>query len=139
MRAYERLLRSYAKANKLRRNCVGMDKVNNALSALIQKDADKELTPEILVAVAGVAGNIMMENISLEIMSRFPGLTASAAEKSKKRHGEQRLNVASQWLVSTYKRPWYHFWRWEEPTNSLTAEEAKDKIQQLLDRYFPQE
>lgn len=61
---FELLFTSYAKSRNLARNCNGMGYVESALLTLIEKNAGQKHSDHILVALAGVVGDLAILEFS---------------------------------------------------------------------------
>ena len=130
---FERLLSSYAANKGMSRHCMGMSHVESAVLALVKKDANKTYSNEVIMALAGVVGELSISEFSMFM------IPIRSSRKQYDSHmdetKEKALDNSAEWLASYSNRP--HIFFWKRPQKSFTHDSAKELLQQLLEEYFP--
>lgn len=131
---FEKLLASYAKSRNLPRECNGMWNVEGALLTLVDKGADQNHSDYVLVALAGIVGELAVSEFSMSILPFGPGSREgydAQMDKTKK----SAIEHSAKWLASSSGHQCFAFWRSEK--KSFTPSSARELLQRLLVEYFP--
>lgn len=132
---FERLLTSYAGSRNLSRQCMGMDYVEGALLTLVDKGANQTHPDHVLVALAGVVGELAISEFSMTILPFGPRDRkeyVARMDKTKKK----AFDHSAAWLASSSGPSRLAFWKRRQ--DSFTRNSAKELLRRLLGEYFPQ-
>lgn len=136
---FDELLASYAKSCSRSRDSLGMSYAEGALLKLIEKGAPQQQANAVLVALAGVIGDLCVaEFAAMMVPGGFRG-SQEDFSRYMDQIKEKAVLASARWLASGPGRPWWFFlafWRSFEIPPSL--ERAKETLVRLLEEYFPQ-
>lgn len=132
---FERLLVSYAIFRNLPRQGMGMDGIKSALLTLVDKGADKTHSDRLLVALAGIAGELGVFEFAMAISSFGAGSHEESELRMYDERKESAIDHSAAWLVSNSGPSRLAFWK-RQP-NSFTPDSAKEMLRRLLGEYFP--
>lgn len=133
---FERLLISYAGARKMDRECIGMWQIESALLALVEKDANQTHPDHVLVALAGIVGDLAAAEFAMSNLLFGPrSQTSYDAEMARTR--EEAFARSSEWLSesSVTRASWWQFWKTDE--RRYSQGDALKLLNRLFDQYFP--
>lgn len=121
----EPLLASYARKQKLQRGGSEMQETENGLYQLIRKGVDKSQPHDVLVALSGILGALLVCPKQRSMHRTW------ICEKR-----QSSIDASAKWLVANRSSPLLMFWR---NSDSLTTfEDAKELLSRLFDEHFPQ-
>ena len=132
IKEFESLLSPYAEHLGLPRKCFGMYAVERALATLVDKGADRSHPDYVVVALAGVAGELGSSVFSMFLAP----MARSEYQEYMEERTEEAIASSAQWLSEESRRP-VHLW--ERRRRAISIEEANQLLRQLLEEYFPQE
>jgi hypothetical protein len=133
IKSFDNLLDSWASFARLQRETLGMWSVEGAIISLNEKGALKQHSNAVIVALAGVAGELGNASFAMSLM---PVGTAGSRNDHFDRTKETALTRAANWLVPNSGSSVVGFFR-RKPT--YTFEEARALLARLLDEYYPPE
>ena len=117
---FETLLSSYAEHQRIRPGTLGMDFFTNAFMNLVKKGVHQKYPDEVVVALAGVIGEL---TISEFVLSIWPfGQDEELITEKKK----EAIEEAAKWLVSE-KPSLFRFWNYRK---------YQKLLYKLLSEYF---
>lgn len=133
---FERLLASYAGSRNLSRQCMGMDYVEGALLTLVDKGAARVHPDHVLVALAGVVGELAISEFS---MSMLPFGLSNRKEYDAQMDGTRQSAIkhSARWLVSTSRIRRLQFWRLPRDREVFSERQALIRLTAMLHEYFP--
>lgn len=131
---FERLLASYARSRDLPRECKGMWNVEGALLTLVDKAAGQTHPDHVLVALAGVVGELAISEFSMTILP-FGPCSREEYDAQMDKTKECAFDHSASWLASNAGRSRLAFWKRQR--DSFTRTSAKELLRRLLGEYFP--
>lgn len=131
---FEWLLASYAGSRSLSRQCMGMNSVEGALLTLVEKGANWSHPDHVLVALAGVVGELAISEFSMSILP-FGPRSREEYEAQMDKTKEKAFYHSALWLASNAGRSRFAFWKRQQ--GSFTRNSAKELLHRLLGEYFP--
>lgn len=131
---FERLLASYAGSRNLSRQCMGMDYVEDALLTLVDKGANQTHPDHVLVALAGVVGELAISEFSMTMLP-FGPCSHEEYNAQMDKTKERAFDHSASWLASNSGRSRLAFWKRQQ--DSFTRTSAKELLRRLLGEYFP--
>lgn len=131
---FERLLASYAGSQSLSRQCMGMNYVEGALLTLVEKGANRSHPDHVLVALAGVVGELAISEFSMTMLPFGPRSREEYKAQMDKTK-EKAFDHSASWLASNSGRSRFAFWKRQQ--DSFTSNNAKELLHRLLGEYFP--
>lgn len=133
---FERLLASYARSSNLPRKCNGMWNVEGALLVLIDKGADQLYSDEVVVALAGVVGELATFEFAAAMVP-FGPRTQEEYDALMATMKERAIEHSAAWLASNPRRSRLAFWKRQQ--DLFTRTDARSLLGRLLEKYFPAE
>jgi len=132
---FDKLLASYAAFQHLPHNSTDMWFVEQVLLNLIdEKNAHRRLPYNVLVALAGAAGELIGARIC-KIDRNYLSFDDVSTTLKRIRARMETIKRSARWLVSSSRPSWISFWRRRYNTYSLYT--ATDTLNHLLHDYFP--
>lgn len=131
---FERLLTSYARSRDLPRECNGIQNVETALLTLVDKGANQTHPDRVLVALAGVVGELAISEFWMTILP-FGPRSREEYDAQMDKTKERALDHSASWLASNSWRSRLAFWKRQQA--SFTRTSAKELLRRLLGEYFP--
>lgn len=131
---FERLLTSYAGSRNLSRQCMGMSYAEGALLTIVDKGAGQAYPDHVLVALAGVVGELALSEFSMTIVPYGPRSREEYEERMNEKKKEA-LDHSASWLASRSRRSRLAFWKRQQ--DLFTRDSAKELLRRLLGEYFP--
>lgn len=133
---FERLLASYAGSRNLSRQCMGMDYVEGALLTLVDKGANQTHPDHVLVALAGVVGELAISEFAMTMLP-FGPRSHEEYDAQMDRTKESAIRHSADWLVSTSRNRLFQFWRPRREREVFNERRALIRLTAMLLQYFP--
>jgi len=128
----EPLLDSYAKSRRLPRHCLCMNYVESVLLTLVEKGANKTNSDSVLVALAGVVGDIAISTMSMGLAHYSQKEYESQANNKR----NQATSQSAKWLALSSRR--FFFFK-KRDLELFTEQKAWDILTKMFTEYFPME
>jgi hypothetical protein len=135
IKRFDKLLNSYAESKKIRRNCMVMDHVESALLSIIEKKVNDEYPDNVIVALAGIVGELSILEFTFFISS-FIFIDKKERDLEFERTIKKEIEYSTEWLISNSKPSWFSFLR-KKKVVSFTSKETIKLLEELLNKHFP--
>jgi len=132
---FERLLASYARSRRCPRQCMVMQNVENALLALVDKGASQPHPDRILVALAGVVGEVALSEFMIFVLPLDLYNHQEECHAQVDRTKESAIDRSATWLASGSWLSRFAFWKHRR--NLFAHNARKELLRRLLGEYFP--